>query len=227
MKEIQITISKSKIELEILNNDGTVEIRQASANELLKIIDSSQKRKKSEIIDSNLLPNGLVRVLESHDRLVKGYFVHTKKGIVPFRYYDKIFLIKDFCPLLFYIVVDREKILKSYVYVLKDTSISNEMQIYKYPFGNVSRDGHICFGNNSLPLIKGPKDLEQVISIFFASSSNDDYFRNSDKVLEKYYSEQAILLSRLRDGKVKMEDILVPYCTMNELVKKAGVFSGW
>lgn len=47
---------------------------------------------------------------------------------------------------------------------------------YKYPFGNVREDGHICFGSNTMPKIEQVGQVCSIANLFFDAPGNSDYY---------------------------------------------------
>ena len=82
--------------------------------------------------------------------------------------------------LVFHFKVDGETISNTQVYVLKDEAPADSSKLYRYPFGNVSREGLVCWGANRLPKIRELKNLEEAMMLFIQSRGNSDYFRGKE-----------------------------------------------
>lgn len=63
-------------------------------------------------------------------------------------------------------------------------SEKEDIEWYRYPFGNVSDNGRICWGNNDFQLISRIKNVELFPNLFFDSPSNDDYYHKGRTNLE-------------------------------------------
>lgn len=111
--------------------------------------------------------------------------------------------------LVFRFEVDCEMLKSTSVYVMKDETPSNKSKLYRYPFGNVSMEGRICWGCNVLPRIKELKMLESVMMIFIQSPGNSDYFRGKEYCGHKDYTLRQ-LLEKLKDEETYPGNFLVP-----------------
>lgn len=72
--------------------------------------------------------------------------------------------------LVFRLVFKNGKLVEDAVYACRPGT--DELCIY--PFSNVYDDGHICWGSNTLPLIKTIKDVEDIVELFLRSNNNAD-----------------------------------------------------
>ena len=108
--------------------------------------------------------------------------------------------IYDVClpSLVFRFEVGCEMLNGTSVYVLKDEKPSDKSKLYRYPFGNVSMTGHVCWGSNVLPRIKELKTLESVMMLFIQSPGNSDYFKGKEYCGHKDYTLRQ-LLEKLKD----------------------------
>lgn len=111
--------------------------------------------------------------------------------------------------LVFRFEVDCEMLKSTSVYVMKDETPSNKSKLYRYPFGNVSMEGRICWGGNVLSRIKELKMLESVMMIFIQSPGNSDYFRGKEYCGHKDYTLRQ-LLEKLKDEETYPGNFLVP-----------------
>lgn len=62
------------------------------------------------------------------------------------------------------------------VCVVKDERLTSDTPTYSYPFSNVGGGGHICTGNNALPVYKDPAKLHTLAGYILRLPNNDDYF---------------------------------------------------
>lgn len=131
----------------------------------------------------------------------------------------------DICmpSLVFHFKVDGETISNTQVYVLKDEAPADSSKLYRYPFGNVSREGLVCWGANRLPKIRELKNLEEAMMLFIQSRGNSDYFRGKEycghedmtlrqlyemlKDREEYPEEYLVALKQGRKG-MRLRDLL-------------------
>lgn len=63
-------------------------------------------------------------------------------------------------------------------FAIKDEKISQDTELYHFPYSNVSDVGDICFGSNKIKTTGDiSKDVNNLIELFFASPYNDDYYK--------------------------------------------------
>lgn len=88
----------------------------------------------------------------------------------------------DICmpSLVFCFVVVEGRIQNAKVYAVMDEKPEDKSRLYRYPFGNVSETGNVCWGSNRLPLVKELKDLEEAMMLFIQSGTNSDYFKSKE-----------------------------------------------
>lgn len=88
----------------------------------------------------------------------------------------------DICmpSLVFWFKVEEGRISSTRVFVVKDVKPTDKSRLYRYPFGNVSEMGYVCWGGNQLPSVGELKDLEEAMMLFIQSRGNSDYFRGKE-----------------------------------------------
>lgn len=93
--------------------------------------------------------------------------------------YRKKHYIVPFPSLIFgFSTTSRGAVRDNLCYALMTEKPNDSMELFCYPFGNVSRDGHICFGNIQRDKPEKISDFESWIQDFFESETNDDYYRS-------------------------------------------------
>lgn len=80
--------------------------------------------------------------------------------------------------LVFSFHVDKGRLEKTRVFVLKDEEPTEKSVLYRYPFGNVYDDGKVCWGSNVFPDILEIKRLEMVMTLFIQSPCNSDLYQS-------------------------------------------------
>ena len=117
----------------------------------------------------------------------------------------------DIClpSLVFKFEVECEKIHNTLVYVLKDKTPTDKSKLYRYPFGNVSLEGRVCWGSNVLPRITELKALESVMMLFIQSPGNSDYYQGKDYCGHKDFTLRQ-LFEKLKDEESYPGNFLVP-----------------
>lgn len=110
--------------------------------------------------------------------------------------------------LVFYFDISQGRISSTYVYVMKDEVPTDNSRLYRYPFGNVDTSGRVCWGRNVLPDISGLKSLEEVMTLFVQSPSNNDYYRGKEYCNHKDFTLRQ-LFEMLKDEENYPEHYLV------------------
>lgn len=77
--------------------------------------------------------------------------------------------------LIFYFEVKKGTISSKYCYATPAAELSEVTPLLRYPFGNVSSSGSICYGNIALK-IPDMKHIEDACDAFFMSVTNNDYY---------------------------------------------------
>lgn len=100
----------------------------------------------------------------------------------------------DICmpSLVFHFKVEGGRINSTYVYVIKDEKPTDDSGLYRYPFGNVSELGQVCWGSNVLPAIRELKNLEEAMMLFIQCQGNSDFFKG-----KKYCGHENMTLREL------------------------------
>ena len=65
-----------------------------------------------------------------------------------------------------------------YVYAYKGEYLHDETRLYRYPFGNVHTDAHVCMGGYSVQ-VHGLTDLYMYVNQFFLMGTNHDLYSAS------------------------------------------------
>lgn len=133
-------------------------------------------------------------------------------------------LTVPFPPLLFFFQIKGGKIRDTIVLAVKQTLSRETDQLYRFPFGNTSADGRVCWGNNKLPEIKTPMDLVAVMSTFLDAPFNGDLldnrtvspFNDGETKIKDFWE-----LIRYVSGKEKFpEEALYPIGKFNSFIKE-------
>lgn len=104
--------------------------------------------------------------------------------------------------LLFFFSVREGSIKRQECYALATDTTDSDTALYLYPFGNVSTQSRICFGNITLPKLNGLSDIDMVVDAFLSSETNNDYYYDSDDIaLNNSGKKQGDLLQYLQGKK--------------------------
>ncbi len=97
--------------------------------------------------------------------------------------------IIPFPSILFYFESENGCLLNTYAFAAKirDCSeLGTETCLYAFPFGNVdAHSGKVCWGDTRHPLIQRISDFHGIISSFFGSEVNDDYYSAGSHIIQK------------------------------------------
>lgn len=138
------------------------------------------------------------------------FFIPGHKNVL--NYHGKNYTI-PYPPLIFYFEVVRGILSETLVYATKCVSmddLDSDTQLYRFPFGNVSESGEVCWGSVEFPILNRYEDLRPVIYQYFGSEVNDDYYRIdvSVKGRDEFHLQRG-LLEDLQDWDSFPEEYLV------------------
>lgn len=116
--------------------------------------------------------------------------------------------IVPFPSLLFYFESDNGHLMDTRVFAVKirDCSgLGTDTPLYAFPFGNVeSCGGKVCWGDTKHPRIQDISDFHGIISSFFGSEVNDDYYQSGKHIIprEEFRMQRGLLnhLAKLDGG---------------------------
>ena len=94
-------------------------------------------------------------------------------------------------------------------YAVKDDVITDQTELFHYPYANVHGDGHICFGGNKLPECLHLCDVDKLVNTFYGAPSNNDLWRESYCGMK--YPALRIALQELNGKDTFPKEILGPY----------------
>lgn len=123
------------------------------------------------------------------------------------KYYDTVYEKVGMPKLIFCIKMLKNIIQDIYVGAVKDTVITEDTQIYKYPFSNVFSDTRICFGGNRISKfdIKNPVMLHSMPDLFLSMENNNDSYGHANNSGKDY----RVLLEELQSNTFN-NDWLIP-----------------
>jgi hypothetical protein len=129
-----------------------------------------------EAVHSPILPKRCVQYSQL-DR-IKGIWqaiFEVPKDRFSIIYKNKLYKNVGFPRMLFVYQVTNEITTISTIYACRDNEeITEDTQLYHFPFSHVSIDGHVCMGRNILPSAS-IKELENFHFYFLTSPFGDDY----------------------------------------------------
>ncbi len=97
--------------------------------------------------------------------------------------------VMPFPSILFYFESEGGCLLNTYVFAAKirdSSELGTETCLYAFPFGNVdAHSGKVCWGDTKHPFIQNISDFQNIISSFFGSEINNDYYAAGSHVIER------------------------------------------
>ena len=192
----------------IVNDDGRKKERIVTIPSLMKALSSSFVKKCSSV-SIGKMPFGYydAEVGEDEGKLCANVVTVLPASRQIMKYEDTSYDI-GMPSLVFKFKISKEKVYSTKVYVIKDLKPTDKSKLYRYPFGNVSIDGLVCWGGNVLPVINELKKLESVMMLFIQSPGNADYFKAEEYCGHKDFTLRQ-LFEKLKDEESYPDDYLV------------------
>lgn len=178
MEKLTAIINKNEphhVVLELLDEGGHVLNKKVKFNTFLKIIQKSSSQDAHGIAIGKM-PNGYYNACVYEDGFK--VIVSVPAGIFPFQYFEEIFTI-PFPRLVFKFTCKEGRVVTTGCYAAKDEVLTDQSELFHYPFSNVYEDGHICWGRNEIPKIECLADIDKLVNIFYGAPSNNDLWRES------------------------------------------------
>lgn len=138
------------------------------------------------------------------------FYVPKDKQVMSYVSENDRFMI-PFPNLVFAYKVRLGRLISSKVYAVKQSKsrMSDNTELFHYPFGNVGTSGGICYGANTIPSIESLWNLEYMIDLFFSASTNNDLYSSSRTNLHMAQCELIrYVLEEMKDE--FNDDILAP-----------------
>ena len=216
MKEVVITLNEAFNQanccecatVTITGADGKKRTRVVSVESVIMALRNSTVMQKVNVAVGKI-PCGYYDAQVSEEQ---GKFSADMVAVLPagkqMMQYEETLYDVSIPSLVFQFSVAREKITETKVYAMKDEVPTDKSRLYRYPFGNVSQGGYVCWGGNNLPNIRSLKGLEEAMMLFIQSPCNSDYFRGKEYCGHAEISLREFF-EKLKDEDVYPEDYLV------------------
>lgn len=181
---------------EVADTDGKVSKKKIKLEDFYSIIRNSSDALSQAEWTYYFNPPGTFTGLKQTKGLVIGagngsamravFFIPADRQVL--NYVGDTYIV-PFPSLLFYFESENGHLSDTYVFAarIKDCSeLGTDTRLYAFPFGNVEpRGGKVCWGDTKHPHIQGISDFQGVISSFFGSEVNDDYYQAGNHVIRK------------------------------------------
>lgn len=152
------------------------------------------------------------------------FFIPAGRQVL--NYVGHIYIV-PFPSLLFYFESENGRLSVTRVFAvrIRDCSeLGTDTQLYAFPFGNVdSYGGSVCWGETKHPPVQEISDFQGIISSFFGSEINDDYYMAGKHVIQKEeFCMQRGLLIHLAalDGGFPEEYLVKSQTTVKQIEEK-------
>lgn len=181
---------------EVGDTDGKVTKKEIRLEDFYSLIKSSSGLLSQTKWTYYFNPPGTFGGLEQTKGLVIGagngsdmravFFIPADRQVI--NYVGTSYIV-PFPSLLFYFESDNGRLADTRVYAAKirdSAELRTDTQLYAFPFGNVEpHSGKVCWGSTKHPRIQDMSDFQTVISSFFGSEVNDDYYKAGCHVVRK------------------------------------------
>ena len=230
--KIKINITDNfNVSINLLDDDtNTYKTKHISFDNLVNILNHIKQDESCSVtthndnFDSNVLyvspvfssRNGVSivqHILKENNENV--YIIKKEKGKVDFQYYNNKFNVHT--PSLLFAVVIKDDIISSVkVFALKEDFLTENTELYAYPFSNVYNNGRICFGANNISSKKF-KDFKDILSIpsMFLNMPSTHELRNRNK----YNMEYKLLLEHLESNEFDLNNLISENYKLGEIQK--------
>lgn len=206
--EIVLRISPERLEIVVEQHkaDGVTARKNISPESLSACIIGS--RYDTEAHATGLLPEGCIAAVMEKQTIC--YYIRYPELYADISYYGTEYPHFPIPRLVFgFRYMPREgKVGGCRVCVVKDERLTPDTPTYRYPFSNVGSGGHICTGNNALPVYKDPSRLHTLMGYILRLPNNDDHFSETHNRLHAGYRDLLELLKDKTPG-FYYSDILV------------------
>ena len=197
--------------------DGSMAEKKVLMEDLVAIINNSVASNSYVPIGS--LPygyyNGLINPFDS-STFKAALIMPAEKRILT--YYNEEHLV-PFPDLLFLFTAERGIMTKSRVFSIVNKK--NQRLVANYPYGNVHENGSICWGANGLPKISSMKGVEQILSLFFGSPTNDDLYEAGKSVIKKkeFLNQRGLILKAEEEQEFPEKWLKLTGCTLDKMME--------
>lgn len=143
---------------------------------LIKVLNNSSISKH---YFSASVPENSYYIFEENERYGCIFFVKGRKLPLVYSCNETEHFIVPYPNMLFKVTAMEGGSVSCNVYAIKDEKICDSTRLYQFPFSNVSKVGHVCFGGNDIHFSE-PKalaaDCKKLVEAFFSSPYNGDYY---------------------------------------------------
>jgi len=174
------------------NNNGVISTKAVSADELEKSLINSMVNTD---VTSGLLPKNCLSWTKSSKSDASYYVIRHTKNYADIQYHDTVYNRFPIPNLVFGFRLNGNKVVGVGIGVIGTGEISENTEMYHYPFSNVSGFS-MCTGGNRLPTVKKTSALANLPYFILGLPDNDDRYNENHNKPKLGHRE---LLEHLKD----------------------------
>jgi len=187
-------------------NDGVISRKSIAPDTLAQCFLSS--RYDDEVHGTGFLPDGCIAATMTPKHTF--YYIRYPELYADFSYFGTEYPRFPIPRLVFCFKYQPQdqKVMGSFVCVVKDERLTPDTPLFHYPFSNVGHNWSICIGNNALPIYKDPARLHTLAAYILRMPNNNDHFSRENNKLKMEYRE---LLEQMKGKEPSMyySDLLI------------------
>lgn len=186
----------------VTTDEGLETLKTVSLGDFVRLFDKSLVPVIEEEYSTMTLPKGATKVAQASDDTFRVNVVYEaeRRQLV----FGKVIYHVPFPRLIFSFDVKKGKAVGKRCFALKP----NSNELYRYPFGNVSADGSICFGSIDLGAVTGGHCIDRIVDDFFHGVTNNDYYKAGETISPNFSQQQ--LLEKLKNMDTFPTEWLMP-----------------
>ena len=191
---IHISTASARVVVEQRKKNGVVSTKNISPHSLPECIRKSQYDDLE--YSSGLLPEGCISVKMSKQHTT--FFIRYPELYADFTYQGTQYLHFPIPRLVFALqyMPAVGKVGGCGLCVVKDEKLTMDTSLFWYPFSNVGDSGHICTGNNVLPVIQDSSKLHALAGYILRLPNNNDHYKAAHNRLDMEFRD---LLEHMKD----------------------------
>jgi|GEM_PF-3789958 hypothetical protein len=139
-------------------------------------------------IETPLLPSGCIRYAQQGTQ--QKFLIYVPQGGRDTWLYNQRIKDLPFPHLIFGFVLEERVVVRKYVVAVKESLLTNETELYRYPYSNVYQDARTCW--DGLPEIQEVFQIGTLPELFFASPDNGHLYERQGyrELLERSQGKQ-------------------------------------
>lgn len=192
-ESVSSTIGETLVKTTVIDDDGVHHQKILQIDDYLQLWKGSSYIKQ-ESMDIGIMPRSLVDLKYGDSENYSATLVFPKKK----RQYSvaggKVYNI-PYPTMLYMVKIADGRFLSSQLFAIKGDGeiLSNDTELYRYPFGNVSASGSICYGNAAHSVIKSISEVENLFYDFLCAQTNGHYYEPLKSNLADFKSQEALV----------------------------------